>query len=309
MQHFLDHYRPVWQAPDDPGGTPTPPDPAGGTPTPLPSDPGATPPSEARTLDPLQQRIDAITAQRWSEKRRADQAEARARLAEETLAELRRLEAPDPVTTTTTTPAPASGAGGPVHPAAVRDPPGTIRMTPEQLAERVRQEAFKQEYDRRVNDTVAEGRRAHKDFDESIVKLKSITGPDVPPELVVAAMETGRGGDVLRALGQDLGEADRILQLPPARMAVELTRFADRLAAPDADAGDGTPAPTVRVERQVSRAPAPIASRVGGGAPARELDIESPQAADPEKGLSTAEWMKRRNADVAKKRQNGAQIR
>jgi hypothetical protein len=296
---------PAFQEPDDLAlATSTPDDPARGTPTPLPTpDPGATPTPDPARPDPVQQRIDAITAQRWAEKRRADTAEARARLAEETLSELRRLEAPDPGAT----PDPARPAPAPAAP---RDPPGTIRVTQEQLAQQVRQEAAAQEYNRRVNDTVAEGRRVHgAKFDESIGKLKTLTGDVVPPELVVAAMETGRGHDVLKALGDDLAEADRVLQLPPARQAVELTRLADKLAAPEGGEGaEGEPRP-VRVERAVSRAPAPIAARVGGNAPQRELEIDSPQAADPDKGLSMQEWVRRRNADVAKKRQNGLQIR
>lgn len=295
MNKWLERYRPMWQAPD--GGTaaptPTPADPALGTPTPLPPETPPTPTPTA-TPDPVQQRFDTLTAQRWAEKRRADAAEARARLAEETLQELRRLEAPEPGVVPSPTPRPA--------PTPAVDPPGTIRLTEQQLAERVQREAATNEYNRRVNDMVAEGRKVHKDFDEQVTKIKTLTGNQVPESFVVAIMETGKGHDVLHALGGDLQEVDRILQLPPARQAVELTRFADRLAAsPSERRGTETP--------EVSRTPAPIAARVGGGAPARELEIDDPRAADPDKGLSTAEWMRRRNADVAKKRQNGLQIR
>jgi hypothetical protein len=295
MQNWLDKYRPTYQAPGGAEGTPTPSEPASGTPTPLPTPEPTTPDPSAAPVAPdaVQQRFNNLTAEKWAEKRRADAAEARARLAEETLAELRRLEAAEP-------PAPAA----PPRPAPSPDPPGTIRLTEAQLTERVKQEAAVNEYNRRVNDMVAEGRSKHKDFDEQVNKLKSLTGNNVPEGFVVAMMETGRGADVLHALGSDLQEVSRILELPPARQVVELTRFADKLVAPRTAPDAGTTTTT-----EVSRAPAPISARVGGGTASRELEIDDPRAADPDKGLSTAEWMRRRNADVQKKRQNGVQIR
>lgn len=131
--------------------------------------------------------------------------------------------------------------------------------------------------------TAEKGRTEFSDFDARMDDLKQLRDPEDPVSqgaynmFLAAAMETGEGPRILRELGGDLNEAQRILGLPPVKMAVEMTKLA--LAKP----------------REGSKAPKPITAIGSRGAAHVQID-----PADKERGdnLSTAEWMKRREAQV-----------
>ena len=91
-----------------------------------------------------------------------------------------------------------------------------------------------------------------------------------------AAIETGEGPKLIHDLGADLNEAARIMALPPTKMAIALAKLAIKPAVSD-----------------VSRAPKPLDPVRPGGRANENLDPNNPEVADR---LSTAEWMRRREA-------------
>jgi hypothetical protein len=135
--------------------------------------------------------------------------------------------------------------------------------------------------------TAAEGRKVWQDFDSRVANLQKLVDGTNPAEVqlfnnfLAAAIETGEGPKVIYELGGDLNEAHRILTLPPIKMGVALVKLA---------VGQG-PA------REISGAPKPI-KPVGN----TNTNVEA-RPDDPDQGdrLSTAEWMKRRNAQVDQK--------
>lgn len=134
--------------------------------------------------------------------------------------------------------------------------------------------------------TVKEGKAAFEDWDDRISNLKQLFDPNVQAEVVAyntflaVAMETGDGPKILHELGGDLDEASRILGLHPTKMAIELTKLAT---------GTG-PA-------KVSQTPRPITPVGKLRANNATIMPDDPENADR---LETAEWMKRREASVAK---------
>ena len=97
------------------------------------------------------------------------------------------------------------------------------------------------------------------DFQQSVTNLNSMNLASRP--LVEAAIEAGAPAAILKFLGEDLDEAERIARLPPAKMGVALARLAGTLT-----------------ESNHSRAPQPI-KPIGGGAKI-EPDIYNPELSD-----------------------------
>jgi len=155
------------------------------------------------------------------------------------------------------------------------------------------QKAAEAQFNSDCNRIAAEGAKLYPDFD-SVIKgpdglATALVDRDDPVSLrnyqqfLAAAIDTGEAPKLLYALGKDLNEATRIANLPPAKMAVELTKLALKPAG----------------GKTLSAAPKPITPV--GSRPASHAAI---QPDDPEKAdrLSTAEWMARRAAQVAERR-------
>jgi hypothetical protein len=295
-----------------PGGVPTPGEPPGPTPTPQEppaplkpvgellgkKDGEAEPKEEPKTPEAPKApdtaaagRISQLTAEKWSEKRAREAAEARAKLAEDTLAELARLD-----------PEVAKRIGAPAPQAQPDGVAGPARTyTQAEVQAEARRLAAEGDFNRRVNDAVLAGRAAHSDFDAAIGAMKELT-PVIPGDLVAAALETGAPGDVLYALGKDRAEYDRILSMSPIAQAIAVSQLAGRLKAEKelaaqvdrakcaegaGNALDTVPAP------DVSRASAPVRPTVrGSGRTNGELAIDDPD-------LPIAEYIKRRNEQEA----------
>jgi hypothetical protein len=142
-----------------------------------------------------------------------------------------------------------------------------------------------QEFNRRCDETALAGRAAfgEQDFNGRINNLQKLVDHGDPTSinaynsLLQAAIDTGEGPKVLHALGADLNEAQRLLGLPPTRMAVELAR---RAFSP---------------QQQVSLAPKPITPLASRGASHERI---APDDADRSDNLSTQEWMRRREAQL-----------
>ena len=181
----------------------------------------------------------------------------------------------------------------------------TKALSPEELQKLVQDEAGRQAFDARCNASVAEGRKAHEDFDKIVLgdltSISPISGangrPVLPVPLVEAALETGNAHEVLYALGKDASEASRIMALRPTAQAVALAKFADKLAAlaktedePELDE-DGKPKLP-----NVSRAPAPIKVPSKGGSHKPAFTLEDTE------NFSTEEWIRHREKQVREKR-------
>jgi hypothetical protein len=206
-------------------------------------------PEPAKAKPWFQTRIDELTRLRHEEKRRADALEAQLRQA-----------------TPEQTPAQAAVP------------------TPDALAQAVQTEAQRlvaeQTFNQQCNEVYSKGVAEFPDFQQSVQAFQNLGG--MPPAFVEAALETGAAEKVIHALGKNLDEASRILALPPAKMAVALTRFADKLVAP--------PKP--------SAAPPPPKNPLSGTSNA------SPES-DPDK-LPMDQWMAWREKQIAQR--NGVRM-
>lgn len=171
----------------------------------------------------------------------------------------------------------------------VQQPDNQARHQPAEQAlieQRARELSIIQDFNRRCDETALVGRSqfGETEFNGRIQNLQKLSDPTDPNSvqaynsLLMAALEAGDSARLLFELGADLNEAQKILGMSPTRMAVEMTKRAAR--------------PPV----QTSNATRPITPL--GGRPASHERIE---ADDPDRSdhLSTAEWMRRREAQIA----------
>lgn len=238
-------------------------------------------------------RLQAVIAQR-AETERAKEALARElKLANDTLAEFQALGQ------RTNGDAAANGNAGQQ---ATRTGANGKALSPQELQRLVAEEAQKQNFTQRCNDSAAAGRAAHQDFDKIVLgDLASIspvidpqTGrPTLPIPLVEAALETGQAHEVLYALGKDINEASRIMSLRPVAQIAELVKFASKLKAASEETDEGA-ASDVRV----SRAPAPIKSPTKSGPVKPNFTIYDTDNFD------TETWIKQREKQIADSRAN-----
>ena len=110
------------------------------------------------------------------------------------------------------------------------------------------------------------------------------SSPEEAENFIMAALETEVPHKVLHFLGTNPEEANKIMKLSPRRQVIEMDRLAQKLLTPTEDP-------------PVSKAPPPI-KPVGGSA--------KPEV-NPDK-MSTAEWIKWREKDIAEKRKQGIRI-
>lgn len=132
---------------------------------------------------------------------------------------------------------------------------------------------------------VIEARKVFPDFDQKmggfgqLLDLRTPEGAGAYRQFISTALETGNAGPVLYALAGDLDEAARVMNLSPTKQAIEMTRLA---AKAPLDPITKAPKPIVPISRRTESHD--------------EIDPGDAARADQ---LSTAEWMKRRNAQVA----------
>lgn len=245
-------------------GTPAPadgPTASGAGAAPPAADPGAAPPP-----DRAQQRMNQLVAERWAERRRAEAAEQQARLLQERLAQVSQTIQQTPQ---------VDADGNPVAaPTPVR--PAAPVLTADEIQRQAQEIANRQEFDRQVAAEVARGQGAYADFNQVASALQQFG--ELPRTFVEAAMATGKGADVIYALGKDALEASRILTLPPVQQAVALAQLA------------GTVKP--EAPKVVSSAPAPVTPKVGGGKTSNTPSLE-------DENMSTADWIALREKQLA----------
>ncbi|WP_321842673.1 hypothetical protein [Burkholderia cepacia] len=192
------------------------------------------PQQEKPKNDWVQRRIDQLTREKHEEKRQREALEAR----------LRELQ-PD-ATTTTAQP-----------------------MTADQIRAEAARLVAQEKFDAACNKVFDAGKTEFPDWDTSLRTFQMLGGAS--QDFLEAVTSMNAGHKVLHHLGQNPEEAERLLSLPPLRMALELARL-------ETTVGQAKPAP-------VSKAPAPISPVGGKSAPV-----------EPEEFASTADyvaWRKR----------------
>lgn len=152
--------------------------------------------------------------------------------------------------------------------------------------DRAAQQAQWDSFNRACEGAAAQGRDQYgqTEFATRVNELRKLADPNDPVSMatyngfLAAALETGEAPKLIYALGSDLNEANRILSLPPLKMAVELTKMA------------------AKPEQQLSKAAKPITPLNGRGITHEAVDPTDKDRAD---ALSTKAWMERRNAQIA----------
>lgn len=118
----------------------------------------------------------------------------------------------------------------------------------------------------RVNAWAEAGNRDFKDDFNERCNLVASMGP--PPEFMTIVTDPDivkEGHKVVAELADDPEEAQRILSLPPVKMAIELARIGERVSKPAA------PAP-----KPISKIPAPVSPV--GGQPKTTTALDDPEA-------------------------------
>lgn len=137
----------------------------------------------------FQERIDQLTREKYDERRKTEALEA-------TLADLRKADPDKPIQT------------------------GDI----ERLAAAKVDEMIKaRQFDDKCNEVYSSGKTDFSDFDDTIANFRMLGGLPVP--VLEAVNQLPDAHKVLYALGQDMDEAARILNLAPVPMAVALAKL------------------------------------------------------------------------------------
>ena len=152
--------------------------------------------------------------------------------------------------------------------------------------------AAQAEFNSRCNAAALAGRQAFGDaqFNSRVEGLKQLMDREDAVSqatyfaFLEAALDTGEGPRLIFELGGDLNEASRIMGLPPVKMGIELERRAKAQAAAGGNDLAG------------SKAPKPITPVGARGRSHDAIDPRDPARAD---NIDTAEWMRRRNEQVA----------
>ncbi len=157
-------------------------------------------------------------------------------------------------------------------------------LSQQQIEQRAAEIVAQRAFNEACNKVADEGTKAYEDFGDAISVLNSGYGDIIQtkPEFLQTITELPNGKDVYYKLGKDPKEAERILALPPIKMALELGKLSNSLAKP--------------AERAVSGAPAPI-KPLNGLAGKKELTLED--ASNPD--VPIQEFMKIREKEVAER--------
>jgi hypothetical protein len=146
-------------------------------------------------------------------------------------------------------------------------------------------------FSRQCDDVRSAGVKQFPDFAKRIDALSSVADHSNPREaqayltMLQASIATGAAAQVLHHLGGTPDEAERLMNLTPVQQAVEITKLAEKLQAPKV-AASAAPRP-------------PSASVTGSGGSPSAIDPADARNADK---LSSADWFKKRNEQVAAQR-------
>ncbi len=215
-----------------------------GPPAPAEAEPAPTPKAKKTATDFLTGRVGNLSAKLTEAQAREAALQARLDAAEALLNAQRTTPAPDGQQPPAPAPAPQT-----VNPNTGRT------YTPEEFQAAVRETARIEALNRQADDLYNTGATQFPDWKENIDVLNA--SGIMSQELVDATLALGdqkTGAAVMHKLGADLEEAQRIAQLSPVKMGVELAKLAAQVAQPAA-------------QTRVSSAPAPIPTIRGGVSP------------------------------------------
>lgn len=162
-----------------------------------------------------------------------------------------------------------------------------------EIERRAAELAAANDFNRRCNEVVEQGKATWPDFMNRVEQLRSLVTPGDAAEaqafnsFIAAVLETGEAGRVLYELGGNPEEALRVMALSPVRLGMELAKMTSKKAAPEP-----------------SQAPRPIRP-VGTQAKETEIDPADATRAD---NLSTRTWIERRQREVDARRKAGERI-
>ena len=123
---------------------------------------------------------------------------------------------------------------------------------------------------------------------DRIREVASEIGP-VPPIMLYAINDLPNSGEILNHLSNDPDRMEELYAMTPVKMAIELKTISDELK----------PKPAKLVETKRSRVPPPITPiNANGRGASSGFDPSNTK-------ISDKDWIKQREADVARKRQNG----
>jgi hypothetical protein len=135
------------------------------------------------------------------------------------------------------------------------------QMTPDQIRAEAKRLIQQEKFDEACNSVFDAGKKEFSaEWDSSLRTFQMLGG--APAEFLEAVTSMDHGHKVLHALGQDPEAAERVLSLPPLRMALELARLEAKVA-------QASP------PKQVSKAPAPITPVGGKSAPVEPAEFGS----------------------------------
>lgn len=221
----------------------------------------------------FQRRIDALTAEKWEERREKENLKRQTEALLTQLAEMRKGN--------TSSTAANTSATATTPPATQTTP--TVTSTPAlteaeidaranaKADEMVRKKAF----DKACNDIAEAGKDEYDDFEKSLRTFQMVGG--LPTALLETITEMPNAHKILYNLGKDADLTERVVKMGASRAALELARIEANMSKP--------------VSRAVSSAPAPV----------KPVDGSSRANEDPEK-MSTEEWISWRNKALSEKR-------
>lgn len=129
-------------------------------------------------------------------------------------------------------------------------------MSADEVRAAAKQLLQQERFDEACNKTFDAGKKDFPDWESSLRTFGMLGG--APQEFLEAVTAMDSGHKVIHHLGQNPEAAERLLSLPPLRMAMELTRLESSLSK--------APPP-------VSKAPPPISPVGGRAAPAEPSDF------------------------------------
>lgn len=148
-------------------------------------------------------------------------------------------------------------------------------------------------FNAKANETARIGRSAFVDFDDKVQGLGRLVNVQDAAEIarynemVATAMETGKGHEVIYALGKDLNLAKRLMEFSSTKMAIEIAGIANKI---------GT-----KAVLEVSEAPKPLTPVNGINAALATIDPGDSRSDQ----LSVKDWIQRREEQVRQKHAAG----
>jgi len=125
--------------------------------------------------------------------------------------------------------------------------PGSEQLTQAQIDARAREIVQQQTFRQAVESTIEAGTKEFADFNDKCNLLADFGANDVPYFLPIIT-DTPNGHKVLQYLGSNAHEAERILNLPERKMAVEIDRIAAKVGKPTPVAVSKAPPPVSPID-------------------------------------------------------------